>query len=363
MAIYEFNGTAPGSSGTLSAPIPSTASTAGSTSAVDSQIAFNVVFSFSPNSPTAVGFQYIAHSVAGGLQIQVAPTVPTATTAYDLIVSFIPQSHTTLGPAGFSAMTNPIIDMFSAFAGGSGAWQVSFVGGAGGGAVGVGPGTYTETSGGSDVSAIRFTLSGATGSSSLFLDSINATIVCFCAGTAIATPDGTTLVEDLRPGDRILTATGAETTVKWLGQQPVSPRFQRPEKVNPICISAGALGNGLPLRDLRVSGDHAIEIDGVLYNAGALVNGQSITQVAEMPLDGFTYYHIETDAHQLILAEGVAAETYLDGDWQSGFINEDARDGDASITEMDLPRITTARLVPQGVRDRLAVRAGLRVAA
>ena len=216
-------------------------------------------------------------------------------------------------------------------------------------------------SGAGGAGAITFTHSG--GIQTLSITSITATVNCFLTGTGIATPLGEVTVETLQPGDRILTATGGETTVKWLGQQTITPRFAIPEKVNPICIRAGALGDSTPTRDLYITADHAIALDGVLYNAGALVNGTTITQVRDMPLDGFTYFHIETDAHELLLAEGVAAESFLDADWQSGFDNAADRDAATPIPEMDLPRITTARLLPGAIRDRLANRAGVRCAA
>ncbi|MCP3971328.1 MAG: Hint domain-containing protein, partial [Rhodobacteraceae bacterium] len=165
-------------------------------------------------------------------------------------------------------------------------------------------------------SAVSGTFTGITftssTSSALIIDSLTAEIACFCAGTSIATPDGAVPVETLQAGDRVLTACGGETTVQWLGRQQIAPRLTHPAKVNPIRISAGALSPGLPARDLCVSPDHALEIDGLLINASALVNGTSIHQVSDMPLDGFTYYHVETETHELILAEGCAAESYLD---------------------------------------------------
>ncbi len=112
---------------------------------------------------------------------------------------------------------------------------------------------------------------------------------CFCAGTRIATANGDIAVEDVLPGMRLRTADGGETNVQWLGRQEIAPRFVHPAKINPICISAGAIADDVPARNLFVSPDHAIEIDGVLINASALVNGSTIYQVAKMPLDGFTY--------------------------------------------------------------------------
>ena len=181
--------------------------------------------------------------------------------------------------------------------------------------------------------------------------SLKMSINCFTAGTMISTPNGARAVETLVAGDVILNSEGRVSTVKWLGAQDVNTRFTDPKKVNPICITAGALGNGLPLRDLKVSGDHAIAIEGVLYNASTLVNGTTIYQVAQMPLNGFTYYHVETDAHELLLAEGVSAETFIDYAGRDSFENGDEVTG--QVAEMALPRISSARMVPSELQTRL----------
>jgi hypothetical protein len=200
---------------------------------------------------------------------------------------------------------------------------------------------------------IKFITSGASGDSFMVVDSIQTTINCFLPGTAIATDTGARAVETLKPGDLLRTADGRLEAVVWLGEMEIDTRLMHPAKVNPICITAGALGNGLPERDLRLSADHAIEIDGVLYNAGALVNGTTIYQVAKMPMDGFTYYHVETQAHELLLAEGVAAESFIDYAGRDSFDNG----GEAeprTIPEMDLPRVSSARLVPDHIRTAFA---------
>ncbi|WP_297772345.1 Hint domain-containing protein [uncultured Roseovarius sp.] len=204
-------------------------------------------------------------------------------------------------------------------------------------------------------SDLTFTPTGGTDFDFFIINSLTATVNCFTAGTRIATPDGPRDVETLQPGDMVLTASGEAQPVKWLGHFDVDTRLMHPAKVNPICITAGALGNGLPKRDLRLSPDHAIEIDGVLYNAGTLVNGSTIYQVAKMPLPGFTYYHIETEAHELLMAEGVAAESFIDYAGRDGFDNCDEVEA-RTITEMNLPRVSAQRLVPDQIRARLAPR-------
>lgn len=100
-----------------------------------------------------------------------------------------------------------------------------------------------------------------------------------------------------------------------------------------------------------------MEIDGILYNATALVNGRSIYQVAQMPMDGFTYYHIDTGAHELVLAEGAASETYLDAVGRDAFVNGHEQVGAPIITEMSVPRIVANRMVPQDVERALSERA------
>lgn len=209
------------------------------------------------------------------------------------------------------------------------------------------------------ITGIRFTTLG-NGTSDFFnVISLTANALnCFCAGTRIATTNGEVSVETLAAGDEVLTAEGAVSTVTWVGRQEVDVRLGNPKKINPVCISRGALGESIPERDLWVSGDHAIGIDGYLINANAMVNGTSIYQVAQMPLDGFTYYHIETDAHEFVLAEGCPAETFVDYAKLDAFENADERKAHA-VQEMAVPRISAARMIPDAIRARIAERAAV----
>ena len=124
----------------------------------------------------------------------------------------------------------------------------------------------------------------------------------------------------------------------------------------------GALGDGLPHTDLVLTADHALILDGLAINAGALVNGTTITlePLSAVP-DRVTYYHVETEDHDVILANGAAAETFVDYVDRQGFDNYAdyaALYGEERIiTEMPLPRIGTARLVPPSLKARLGARA------
>ncbi|OWV59269.1 hypothetical protein CDZ98_13285 [Mameliella alba] len=180
---------------------------------------------------------------------------------------------------------------------------------------------------------------------------------CFLEGTGIDTPEGTVAVQDLEIGQVICTATGT-TKVRWIGRQTLFPRFQPAERVRPVRLCADALGRGVPRRDLLLTADHALHIDGLLINASALVNGTSILwEPIEALGDSYTIYHVETEAHELILAEGAEAESYIDYVARSCFDNYaeylELYGADTGITEMDLPRLSAARLMPESVRVRL----------
>jgi hypothetical protein len=181
-------------------------------------------------------------------------------------------------------------------------------------------------------------------------------VTCFLPGTLISTPSGDRAIEDLAIGDDILTASGRAAPIRWIGRQTVSLRFTSPDRALPIRIRAGALGDGLPARDLLVSPAHAILVDGILANAGALVNGTTIRREDDVPRI-FTYYNIELAEHDLLLAEGVPAETFVDNVSRNTFDNgaeHTALYGDVTIPEMDLPRATAHRQIPAATRQRLA---------
>ena len=196
------------------------------------------------------------------------------------------------------------------------------------------------------------------------LNSTNAP--CFCPGTMITTPDGDVAVETLAAGDVVLTAAGDVKFVRWVGRRAVATRFADPISSMPVRIRAGALAHNVPVRDSLLSPCHAVLMDGVLVQAGALVNGTSIVRETTMP-ETFTYYHVELADHALILADGMPAETFIDNIDRMAFDNwaEHAAlvGTNAGITPMDYPRAKSARQVPAAIRARLAERAGVQRAA
>jgi hypothetical protein len=76
-----------------------------------------------------------------------------------------------------------------------------------------------------------------------------------------------------------------------------------------VRVSAGAFGQGLPHGDLWLSPDHAVYINNVLIPVKHLINGSTIVQ---MKIARVTYHHIELAVHDVLLAEGLSAERFLD---------------------------------------------------
>ncbi|WP_146343810.1 Hint domain-containing protein [Falsiphaeobacter marinintestinus] len=202
---------------------------------------------------------------------------------------------------------------------------------------------------------LDFTVSGTDSNGDIDTDTVNIVITCFAKGTPIAAPHGPVAVEKLQIGDLILTAAGDSRLVKWVGRQTVATRFAPAERLMPVRFAAGSLGAGLPHADLTVTADHAMLIDGVLCNASALVNGTTITRVPLTEMgDTFTVYHIETEAHEIILANGAPTETFIDNVSRRVFDNfaeYDALYGDTpEMTELPYPRAMSARQVPGRLR-------------
>ncbi len=135
-------------------------------------------------------------------------------------------------------------------------------------------------------------------------------LACFVAGTRIATEAGEAAVESLRPGDRVRTAAGRLAPVRWIGLRTQAMGA-------PVRLAAGAIAPGVPRRDVLLSPDHAVFLDGALIPAHRLCNGATVR--AEPGTRRVTYVHVELDRHDLLLAEGMASESYLDTGNRSQF--------------------------------------------
>jgi T5SS/PEP-CTERM-associated repeat protein len=194
-------------------------------------------------------------------------------------------------------------------------------------------------------------------------------VACFTAGTRLATLARSVAVETLVPGDLVLTADGRAEPVVWVGRRSVDcRRHPRPSQVQPIRARANAFGPGMPERDLYLSPDHAVFVEDVLIPVKYLVNGSSITQIDAALV---TYYHIELPQHDVVLADGLPVESYLETGGRSDFENsgnfmrlhpsfgmEEARLSAVWEGLAYAPLVVTGSILDR-VRDRLAARAVL----
>ncbi len=135
--------------------------------------------------------------------------------------------------------------------------------------------------------------------------------VSFVRGTHIALADGRQIpIEDLRPGDRVLTRAHGPQPIRWVGQQTV----RATGAFAPIRIAKGVLNNHGPLtlaptHRLFVYQRHDRLGTGraeVMIRAGQLVNDVTVTKSEGGFVD---YFQLLFDQHEIIYAEGIAAES------------------------------------------------------
>jgi hypothetical protein len=161
-----------------------------------------------------------------------------------------------------------------------------------------------------------------------------STVPCFVSGTHIRTRDGEIPVEGLAVGDLLVTVSDGRKELHpiiWIAQRRIDlMAHPHPEMVAPVRIQRSAFAEDVPHRDLLISPDHAVFVDGKLICARQLVNGTTIRQ--EKGRTSVEYFHIELEAHAILLAEGLPAESYLNTGNRGFFANS----GDPLILHPDL---------------------------
>ena len=130
----------------------------------------------------------------------------------------------------------------------------------------------------------------------------------------------------------------------------------------PVCIKAAALDDNVPKRDLWISPNHAMYLDGLLIEAKDLVNGVSIVQAERV--EQVEYFHVELETHDVIFAEGARSETFIDDDSRAMFHNAQEyralhTEAAAAPAKYCAPRLDEGYEV-EAIRRRIAARAGLK---
>lgn len=193
-------------------------------------------------------------------------------------------------------------------------------------------------------------------------DNIEKVIIpCFTPGTRIATPRGELCVEDLVEGDRIITRDNGIQEIRWIGKRSLSEaELDLMPHMRPVLIRKGALGNGLPERDMQVSPNHRMLVANektafyfeereVLVAAKHLV-GQPGIEYADAT--EVTYIHFMFDQHEVVLSDGTWSESFQPGDWTLGGIDHEQR---KEIFEL-FPELTK----PEGIAAYQSARRSLK---
>ncbi|NOX39181.1 MAG: Hint domain-containing protein, partial [Alphaproteobacteria bacterium] len=174
--------------------------------------------------------------------------------------------------------------------------------------------------------------------------------ICFARGVRIRGVDGDVPVEDLVVGDLVATLHHGVQTLRWIGVKRLSNvDLGLHPHLRPILINAGALGQGLPSRDLLVSPQHRMMVesaasqvlfgqDCVLMAAKHLVNDQSVLVARDQA--EVTYYHLLFDHHEVIFANGAPSESLHPGDEALSALDLTAR-GEVLELFPELKNLTT----------------------
>lgn len=190
------------------------------------------------------------------------------------------------------------------------------------------------------------------------------TLACFLSGTRIATMTGDLLVETIAAQDMVVAIENGERThraVRWHGSRIVDLDLldtREAAELAPIRIRAHAFATDMPIRDLLITPDHCILVDGGLVPARMLVNGSSIVQ--DFSMRHYTVHHIECDIHSILLSENLTTESYLDtGNRDSfGTTGDDTTRRPQSWADAAAP-LTTDRAVVEPIWRHLVARAEL----
>jgi len=146
-------------------------------------------------------------------------------------------------------------------------------------------------------------------------ESDDAVLVCFLQDSLISTPHGTKAVEELSVDDEIIAYVDGVATprrVTWTGQAHCNVRTHLPddEAGYPVRILKDAISDGVPFKDMLITAEHGLFFDEQFVPARMLVNGRSI--FFDKSITSYDYYHIETETHSVIMADGMLTESYLD---------------------------------------------------
>lgn len=217
---------------------------------------------------------------------------------------------------------------------------------------------------------IVFTDAAGNDTGRLDFTNIESIIPCFTPGTLIATAKGQVRVEDLQPGDRVITRDNGLQEIAWVGQKTLTQKdfIARPE-LKPVLIKAGSLGQNMPERDMMVSPNHRMLIADkgasmyfdepeVLAAAKHFVGKEGICHV---DVSQTSYIHFMFERHEVVLSDGTWTESFYPGDYTIDGLGTEQREEILALfpeleTEVGMKGYRTARATLKKYEAKLLLR-------
>lgn len=156
------------------------------------------------------------------------------------------------------------------------------------------------------------------------LTAVDYSNICFLAGSMVRTPEGDVAVESLRSGDHVVALVNGQNVTRevvWTGVAHAKIKADMPDDMAgyPVRILKNAFAEGVPYKDMLITAEHCLFIDGKMVPARMLVNGSSIFY--DRSITDYDYYHVETAEHSVLTVDGMLTESYLDTGNRAAFVS------------------------------------------
>ncbi|ADO43221.1 Hint domain-containing protein [Ketogulonicigenium vulgare] len=148
-------------------------------------------------------------------------------------------------------------------------------------------------------------------------------VPCFTRDTWIETAGGPVLIQNLTPGDLVMTRDHGARPIRWIGKRNLdADELETFPSLRPVRIKAGALGRGVPQDDLLVSQQHRMLVRSriarrLFESAEVLIAAKQLLQVEGIDIaedvSAVEYYHMMFDQHEVVSANGAPTESLYTG--------------------------------------------------
>lgn len=188
-------------------------------------------------------------------------------------------------------------------------------------------------------------------------------ILCFNSGTFISTVEGEVTVDKLELSDQVLTMDDGYQPLRWVGSVTLEPAYlELNPRLKPICIRAGALGDGFPAQDLIVSPQHRVLVrsriaERMFGNLEVLIPAKKLLSLSGVDIQhdnpsGVRYFHLMFDKHQIVYSNGLPTETLFTGPMALKSLSSESR---LEIQTL-FPEICNTGYLPKPARPMLESR-------